>query len=263
MSTPRPPAKPKRRSLLETLPEVEASAGALTIQADLVQRADQIARERVRLPLDAILDRFDGDTRAVTPSHAEALADSIAAFGLIQPIVVDRHHRLLAGGHRRAAVAHLRREDVAAYERHFSEGVPVYVYDCDASSQPQLALAIEVSENEKRRDYTRAEAIQMATRLRGLGYSYRETAGAPRAGERMLIPALAVMIGKSEKTIRRYLQGESAAAHGVLAPENLDSVQIHARTVSDLRQLLAGDLAAPERAAVELVLSLLEKIRSP
>jgi len=255
---PERPSKPKRRSLLETLSDVETSAGDLTVQSDALAQAESVARSRARLPLTAICDRPGGDTRPVAPAHAVALADSISAFGLIQPIVVDRHHRLLAGSHRRAALRLLQEQDPTGYARHFAEGVPVHVYDLDAVTQAELALAVEIAENEKRRDYSRAEAIGMAERLKELGYSYRETAGAPRSGERMLIPALATMIGKSEKTIRRYLHDVPAVAATV--PENVDTVQILRRTRDVLERLRQGEHPAAEQEALRIVIGLISNI---
>ena len=41
-------------------------------------------------------------------AHVEALAESIAALGLIEPLVVDKQGRLLTGGHQLAAIVQLR-----------------------------------------------------------------------------------------------------------------------------------------------------------
>jgi len=249
------PVKPKRRSLLDTLGEVEAAADDLTVQSDALVAAERVARSHARVPLTAILDRPGGNTRPVAPDHAAALADSIAAFGLIQPIVVDRHHRLLAGSHRRAALRLLQVQDAAAFARHFADGIPVHVYDLDALVQSDLALAVEIAENEKRRDYSRMEAIAMAERLTELGYSYRATAGAPRDGERMLIPALAAMIGKSEKTIRRYLHG--APTETATRRANVDTVQNLRRTRACLERLLTDERSAAQREALQLVVGII------
>lgn len=243
----------KRRSLLDTLPEVEASAGALTAQAQAV--AAQIPHQRARLPLEAILDRLGGDTRPLAPAHVEALVGSIAALGLVQPLVVDRHHRLLAGAHRRAALAQWRAQDPQAFAARYAEGVPVHVYDVDAAAEPQRALAVEVTENEQRRDYTRAEALALARRLEGMGYTYRATPGAPKAGERLLVPALAVLIGKSEKTIRRYLHAAAPAT----APT---PPSVPAALPRQLRALAAREeLPADERATLARAAAICERLR--
>jgi ParB family chromosome partitioning protein len=265
----------KRRSLLDSLASVEASAGALTQQADALSRTESIARIRTRLPLAEIKPRIAGDTRPLAAEHVASLADSIAAFGLIQPIVVDRRYRLLAGGHRRAALVELAERDAAGFASRFAEGIPVHVYDLDAEADPQTALAIEVSENEKRRDYTRSEALAMAERLRELGYTHRPEGGAPRRDEKMLIPALAVMIGKSEKTIRRYLQSTERAGDRRTDPAdapnqtpteaaNLDNVQVRKQVRLALSTLAAvqrlTSLTAEEREAVGRVLVLFERL---
>jgi ParB family transcriptional regulator, chromosome partitioning protein len=92
-------------------------------------------------------------------------------LGLIQPIAVDAQGQLLAGGHRRAAIVHLKAIDPVAFTKHFSAGVPVRRYDFNALEDPNLALAIEASENEKRRDYTAAEVRDLADRLKDAGYT--------------------------------------------------------------------------------------------
>lgn len=156
------------------------------------------------LALDSITDRVDGDTRPLNPAHIEALADSIAIVGLIAPIAVDSRGRLLAGGHRRAAIALLREQDPEAYAKQFPNGqVPIRRYDFDSETEPDKALAIEATENEKRRDYTPAEVRAIADRLRAVGY--RDAPGKPKKGEKALRPALELIIGKSIRQVRRYL----------------------------------------------------------
>jgi ParB family transcriptional regulator, chromosome partitioning protein len=156
-----------------------------------------------RLPLDQITDRSGGDTRPMNQAHVESLAESIMVVGLIQPIAVDSHGRLLAGGHRRAAIAHLHSTEPDAFAQWFGLGVPVHRFDFDASQDEGRALAIEASENEKRRDYSAAEVRILADRLIAAGY--RRIEGRPKKGEKALAPTLAVIVGKSQRTIERYL----------------------------------------------------------
>jgi ParB family transcriptional regulator, chromosome partitioning protein len=158
----------------------------------------------ISIPLEEITDRPGGDTRSLNQPHVEALAESIAAVGLIQPIAVDIKGNLLAGGHRRAAIFHLSVFNPEAFDTHFSQGVPIRRYDFDASQDTEMALAIEATENEKRRDYTPEEVKDLAERLKLAGYNY--TSGRPKKGQKSLIPSLSVIVGKSDKTIRRYLE---------------------------------------------------------
>jgi ParB family transcriptional regulator, chromosome partitioning protein len=155
------------------------------------------------LPLDQITDRPGGDTRPLNQSHVEALAESIAAVGLIQPIAVDNLGRLLAGGHRRAAIAYLQTSNAAAFSKWFAPGVPVHRFDFDASQDEGRALAIEATENEKRRDYTPGEVRELADRLVAAGY--RNIKGKPKTGQKAVAPTLAIIVGKSQRTIERYL----------------------------------------------------------
>jgi len=162
------------------------------------------------LSLDSIADRVDGNTRLLNPAHIEALADSIAVVGLIAPIAVDSRGRLLAGGHRRAAITLLREQNPEAFAKQFPGGqVPIRRYDFDSEAETDKALAIEATENEKRRDYTPAEVRAIADRLRTAGY--RDAPGKPKKGEKALRPALELIIGKSIRQVRRYLNDASDA----------------------------------------------------
>ena len=144
------------------------------------------------------------DTRGLSNQHVSDLAESIAVLGLLEPLVVDRRGRLLADGHRKAAVFVLKEANPDTYAKHFSNDlVPIRVVDFDAEENPNLALQVEVTENEKRRDYTPVEVRALAERLRDAGYV--EVKGRPVKGEKALRPALEVIIGKSIRTVRRYL----------------------------------------------------------
>ncbi len=158
----------------------------------------------IYISLEEITDRPGGNTRSLNQPHVEALAESIAAVGLIQPIAVDTRGNLLAGGHRRAAIYHLSIFNPEAFNTHFSFGIPIRRYDFDATQDTEMALAIEATENEKRRDYTLEEVKDLAERLKVAGYNY--TSGRPKKGQKSLIPSLSVIVGKSDKTIRRYLE---------------------------------------------------------
>jgi ParB family chromosome partitioning protein len=171
--------------------------------ARLVNKGAQPIATESRLPLAQILDRIGGDTRQLNQAHVDQLAESIAALGLIQPIAVDVLGRLLAGGHRRAAIALLEESGLGL----FPLGVPIRRFDFDAAKDPAKALAIEASENEKRRDYTPGEVRGLADRLRESGFE--DLRGRPRAGQKSVVLALTSIIGKSEKTVRRYLAADT------------------------------------------------------
>lgn len=215
---------------------------------DLAQQ-DQLARagadrdrdtQRGAVPLTDVKARPHGDTRRVDARHVLDLAESLSALGLLEPLVVDRHLRLLAGAHRWEAMKLLAIPDPEA--RAIAWGtiagiadlksrtdaellvaidrvraltplaepaqVPVRIVEVDATAEVDRALAIEVAENEKRRDYTKQEVTALAERLQKAGY--RIARGKPKAGERALGPALAVIIGKSERTVRRLMGGSDS-----------------------------------------------------
>jgi ParB family chromosome partitioning protein len=156
------------------------------------------------MPLDAIKPRPNTQTRPANPTHVAALAESIAAVGLISPIAVDTNGVLLAGLHRLEAIRHIKSATPKRYKELFGAGVPVRKFDFDATTDPSQALALEATENEQRRDYSPSEVRQLADRLVKAGY--RNTRGKPKAGQKALAPALAIIIGKSTKTVQRYLQ---------------------------------------------------------
>jgi ParB family transcriptional regulator, chromosome partitioning protein len=171
------------------------------------------AAKATALPLSQIIDRVT-DTREVKSKHVEDLMLSIATLGLLEPLVLDRRQRLLAGGHRKAAIHLLKEKMPGAYAEHFpQELVPVRILDFDADQNSDLALQIEIAENEIRRDYTAKEVRTLAERLKAAGYV--DPKGRPAAGEKALRPALQVIIGKSIRTIQRYLkesEGESTTS---------------------------------------------------
>ncbi|MBE9031815.1 chromosome partitioning protein ParB [filamentous cyanobacterium LEGE 11480] len=159
------------------------------------------------LPIEEILPRPNGDTREINPVHVAAMVDTIATLGLISAITVDINGALIAGGHRKAAIEHLHQNDAATYRKWFSGGVPIRRYDFDAAENPELALAIEAAENEKRVDYTPGEVRELADRLRDAGYS--DLKGRPKKGQKSVVLGLSAIIGKSHNTVRRYLSDET------------------------------------------------------
>jgi len=158
------------------------------------------------MPLYQIKDRAT-NTRELSPTHVDALAESIAAIGLIEPLAVDQKGQVLAGGHRLAAIRQLKETNPEAYSQKFEgDRIPVRVMPFDAEADPGRALQIEVAENEQRRDYTPTEVKALAERLKSAGY--KASKGRPTVGEKPLLPALEVIVGKSISTLKRYLQDE-------------------------------------------------------
>jgi ParB family transcriptional regulator, chromosome partitioning protein len=154
-------------------------------------------------PLERIRPR-ENDTRLINALHVAELAESIAVLGLIEPLALDCNGRLLAGGHRLAAIQQLQIEKPTTFEQQFPNGnIPARIFSFDADHEPDLALQIEIAENEKRRDYTPAEVKAIAERLRVSGYA--DLKGRPKKGQKALMPALSVVIGKSIRTVQNYL----------------------------------------------------------
>jgi ParB family transcriptional regulator, chromosome partitioning protein len=193
---------PKKRSTSELLKAAQTAGNAIQEQ-DRQSEVRSLQTRVSTLLLPKIIDRVT-DTRELKTQHVEDLMTSISVLGLLEPLVVDSRSRLLAGGHRKAAIHLLKEKMPTEYSRHFPDDlVPVRVLDFDADRDPDLALQVEIAENEQRRDYTVAEVKNLAERLKSAGYS--DTQGRPSAGDKPLRPALTVIIGKSIRTVRRYL----------------------------------------------------------
>lgn len=163
------------------------------------------------VPLEKISNRPHGDTRRLNLSHIDELVESIAALGLIHPLVVDQQYHLLAGGHRRAALHKLCETEPALFSRIFPDHkIPVLICHIDAELDTKRAIAIEAAENEKRKDYTPQEVRALADKLIQAGY--KSTRGKPARGTKALQPALAKIIGKSKRTVQRYLDQDNSDA---------------------------------------------------
>ena len=166
------------------------------------------ARDVDMMPLADVQGRLGGlDTREPTPEALDAMTASLDALGLVEPLAVDKLGRLLAGKARLIALRRLAAKDPERWRL-----VPVRRMDFDAEADPGRALAVEVAENEQRRDYTPAEVRALADRLRGAGF--KATAGRPRRGEKALRPALEMVLGIHASTVRRLLGKKDAAAKG-------------------------------------------------
>lgn len=238
------------KSKRDPFERVEPTAADLTAQQQQTRERNAHDRgEDALLPLAGVKPR-EQNTRPLNAEHLVSLAESIAALGLIEPLTVDSHARLLAGGHRFAALQLLRETDAAKreaifrefiggevkisrtiiervhalytneqgepfnpFEKHFPGGmVPVHRMPFDAEQDAARALAVEIAENEKRKDYTPTEVRGFYDRLRASGYTDRE--GRPRTGDRSARALLATVIGKSRRTVARLLENEDGEEDG-------------------------------------------------
>lgn len=192
--------------------------------------------------LDEIKDR-KGPTRALDPKHALALAESIQTVGLLQPMVVDQHGRLLAGRHRWEAlwllladsekerVSHwqkktcaaspdaaddpalLRRVRALAAPKGLSKArVPIRTVEVTSRQANLQRVLAEIAENEKRRSYRPEDISLIIERLRAAGYVDRP--GRPRKGEKSLKVELQHVLGKSLRTVQRILAEEARSNRG-------------------------------------------------
>lgn len=242
----------KRRSAAELLNAADSAGTAIQARDREAEARAELEQSRPSaLPLGKILDR-NSDTRDLSSQHVSELAESISVLGLLEPLVVDRKGRLLAGGHRKAAVFVLKEASPDLYAKHFpNDLIPVRVVDFDADESPDLALQIEVTENEKRRDYTPGEVRAIAERLRDAGYV--DVKGRPAKGTKALRPALETIIGKSIRTVRRYLnEAVEESVTDVRLSEGEDTAALSASLRRLQTELSRWQKAYPDPATPEL-----------
>jgi ParB family chromosome partitioning protein len=214
-----------------------------------------------KLPLESIGERALDDTRDLNKDHVTELAESIAALGLIEPLVVDAKQRLLAGAHRKAAILLLQQSQPEIFTERFPDGVPIYRIDFDSEAEPERALAIEAAENEKRRDYTPAEIRSIADKLRSAGYE--DVKGRPKQGQKPLMPALSVVVGKSKRHLRRQLSDtqtdpEKSGTHVRLSDEADPFARQCKSVAGQLRQIKSEKLPDDKRKRIEVLLQSLQ-----
>lgn len=160
------------------------------------------------LPFEDIQNRVNPDSRSIDAAHVAELVDSISAIGLIAPIAVDQNGCLLAGGHRKAALATLKDSNPTAWSQHFPDNrVEVRVFDFDSAAEASRALDIEVEENQQRKDYSPEEVRSLADRLKGAGY--KDYPGRPPKGVKTLTKTLTELTGKSTRTVKGHLAKET------------------------------------------------------
>lgn len=207
---------------------------------------------KATLKLEQIKNR-EADTRPIHLPHVEALADSIAVLGLLEPLVVDLRNRLLAGGHRLNAIKILKKHDFKAYQQHFTDDmVQVRIMPFDAEEDPDLALQVEVAENEHRRDYTPTEVRTLAERLQKQGY--KRLKGRPGKNEKSLMQALAFVVNKSKRTVERYLQEdindtEKSATSVALSGEQAALRKCY-KNLQSLQKALPEEIETPKRQSL-------------
>lgn len=257
-------------------------AGAMDFAGDMTSRDRQHEDAQQRgLTASVLLDRIQDrqvDTRKLTPTHVTNLIESIDAIGLLEPIVVDREYRLLAGAHRLAAIRAMRQSRPDVFNERFPDAVvPVRVIPIDAMTDREAALGIEVAENAQRRNYSPAEIDRLAKRLAAAGY--RDSDGRPKDGEKRLLPALAVIIGRSTRTVRRQLKEirvapTSDGADGETRPngrvsKTLDEAAIAERTVRRINDIIqhyrhlgpdAESIVTPLQAACDALVDLAKRL---
>ena len=204
------------------------------------------------VPLAGIhLRRGDDNARDLLAAHVVTLAESIAALGILEPVVVDLEGYLLAGGHRLAALQLLAEADGEARRKLFLDRRVVKTAEAEPAEdkkQPKDPLAdrvaaidatafiakypkakvpvvaVDVSGKDAPAQALAIEAAENSIRKQ---YSrgevqklaaklkkagYTSRTGRPKTGEKSARPVLEVLVGCSGRNLRRLLGEEEAPA---------------------------------------------------
>jgi ParB family chromosome partitioning protein len=275
-------------------PSLKVNTGTIVQEAS---REDLLASVRNDTPTATralpALHPHPSPSRSLDPKHVVALAHSIAALGLIHPLVIDIDNVLIAGSHRYAALTLIASapEDrlaclwelckppipvPAKLAEELLEGLqgvavnpatidfdrlPVRILPLSHKDNPEDVWQAEVAENERRRDYSRDEIKGLAERLRAQGYKFGK--GRPTEGERPALPVLSAVLGKSERQIQRLLQAPQEVQASV--EENTTSVAFSGETskllkyLTRYRQNVGSSLSDRERKLLDQLRQVLEQ----
>lgn len=223
-----------KKTKLPSMDGILDSAKGQAIQSEKIS----IRKKETLHPTILVADvkrRAQTDTRKIKPSHVLDLAEVISEIGLIHPIEIDLHDRLIVGGHRLEAHKVLGETDLDKrlklwqelcessnylpdHETNEFEIDKLKELKChetfkrirfnrasfDSEKDPQMAFDHEAAENEKRLDYTKAEVLDLYERLKSAGYE--ATVGKPKEGAKPIVPQMMKIIGKSRRTVQRILE---------------------------------------------------------
>jgi len=244
--------------------------------------------------MDKILPRHWPPIRAFRPLHAIGLAASIHEDGLVEPIVVDREGRLLAGAHRLGACWLLAAGEgervvavLDAMEQLSRPGakhpdakiwspamvsvplgtgkldplaIPVRIFPFDSAKQRAQAHKIEVTENEQREQMTRPELEAYMDFLQETG-KFTFSKGRPPKGVKSGYQEMAANTGINKQTLRKMLSPRKIGKPTSFSAEEMQKRQL-AHDVKKLRETAQRVMARHgevlnkhQRSALEVLLA--------
>ena len=197
------------------------------------------AQNQDYLKIHQIKPRPHGDTRELKIPKIIEFAQSISFIGLLSGVSVDVKNCLIAGKHRLTvfellnldAVARGKRFlalcekvkyepsksqisavfnlDVSVFLKRYPNGtIPVTPHpDIDAKRDPDAARAAEISENEKRGDYTKEDIVEMKKSLLKDPYvkDIKDLKGRPKPGQKGINEEIASRFGLSIQRVKNIL----------------------------------------------------------
>jgi ParB-like chromosome segregation protein Spo0J len=189
--------------------------------------------------------------------------ESIQVLGLITPLTVDRHYRLLAGGHRKAALEKLAKEQPERFKELFGEGVPVNIMDIDGEKESVRALQIEVEENTQRKNYTRSEIKEAARKLEKAGYE--KLKGRPAEGQKSINRELSSVFGLSRRQITRIMNESKETQKSETRGALFSKIQQYDKQTEAFKDYIRKNFPKgtinPELDTISLNISLIEKLK--
>ena len=140
--------------------------------------------------------------------------------------------------------------DLPLFNDLFPGGVPCRKFAFDSTAEAEQALTIEISENEKRRNYTRAEILAVANRLKEQGYSQDRG----RGNIKPLAPALELAFGVSRSTVQRALKQSNESRDTFESKPKTRSLRVDA----GIAELLEQRASARGQTINELLMEFLQ-----
>lgn len=229
------------RELSETISSMDGTV------AERRQRIDQ-TQQVMAVPISKLSPRTLRDLRVPSlPFVVGELAPSILACGQIETIAVDQNFALIAGGNRRFAfqlcavepknrvewlVRKLEAGEVSCPSKQIDHWInlaqllehremDVLVRVFQITDDVDLRIAIEIAENDVRRDFSYDEVIGVKEALERRGYSFGGKGGRSMSGTVSGMTLMSTALRKSQRHLRRIINQGQAAKPEVSREERL------------------------------------------
>ena len=131
---------------------------------------------RDRVPLESLTVSEYNVRQKVDENRVRELAENIAQVGLLNDLIVIRkgeRYEIICGRIRFEALKYLKKSNPSAFKKHFSQGIPVKVYE-ETELSPEDAMILSLTENVQQHTMTKEELARAVHILSQRGLSLQE-----------------------------------------------------------------------------------------